>query len=282
MMTPGFYEGIPFQAYNDAEGIRSGLLRNILARPRKTHLQPSNPSPPEEDTLALQLGRALHCYMLTPELFFSECVVEPKGTGEKGRTRNTNWYKDWLESIPKGMTIIPRASTKTALGFDDFPHVREALTSHPLYEKYLTGGWAETTIFWENEFGQGCKIRPDYITKPGVFVDYKTTRHADLRNFQRDFFKLGYHQQAAFYMDGGLAVGLPVQQFVFVAQEKEWPYEVAFYPVDDDVIQYGREQNAEALRILRENDFPLLNGGEETWIELPAYLQTNNGVSLYD
>jgi exodeoxyribonuclease VIII len=73
-------------------------------------------------------------------------------------------------------------------------------------------------------------------------VDLKTTVNAHPEAFARDAFKYRYHCQAAFYSDAKQIVeNLPqTPRFCFIVVEKEFPYAVAVYWLDDQSIDLGR------------------------------------------
>ena len=107
-------------------------------------------------------------------------------------------------------------------------------------------------MFWrDSEFGVWCRTRPDYLPPHRRYlVDYKTSVSADPREFGRRMLDYGYHQQAAWYLDGVQAVtgDLP-ERFAFVVQEKTPPYLVSVCWVDADSIEIGRELNRFAIGI---------------------------------
>lgn len=58
--------------------------------------------------------------------------------------------------------------------------------------------------------------------------------------------------QAALYVDACKAVGLPVDGFSFLAQEKAHPYPYVVYTMSSEALEYGRAKNEQALHKLLE------------------------------
>ena len=62
-----------------------------------------------------------------------------------------------------------------------------------------------------------------------------------LVGFQREFINHGYYRQAAWYMDGDIAVGNNPQAFFFLCVQNTPPYESAVFNVDLSALDVGRE-----------------------------------------
>jgi hypothetical protein len=156
--------------------------------------------------------------------------------------------------------------------------MRDAVNRHASASRLLSGaGDVELSLVWEQDgLDVLCKGRLDRLS-PGIaggaIVDIKTTRDASPREFERAIFTHGYHRQAAFYLDGARAHGIPAKHFVIIAVEKEPPYAVAVYRVSEGAIDAGQEQ----LRVL------LAKYAEcEQKDEWPAYPDVVRDIALPD
>ena len=136
-----------------------------------------------------------------------------------------------------------------------------ALRSDPAWSGLFQGGTGhpEQTLIWmDAETGVWCRARLDWLperhaARRMVLRDYKTTKNANPKALPKAVADYGYHQQAAFYIDGVRAVGLDQNPaFVFVFQEKEPPYLVTVAELDDDALRAGRLENRRALEIYRD------------------------------
>tara|TARA_R110000765_G_scaffold189717_1_gene295062 strand:- start:243 stop:695 length:453 start_codon:yes stop_codon:yes gene_type:complete len=105
----------------------------------------------------------------------------------------------------------------------------------------------ELTIcfMWNN---QPCKGKLDWHTGTDIW-DLKTCRDASPRGFKSAINSYKYHQQAAFYLAGCRAVGLPTEKFYFLAQEKPHPYPYAVYTLSDEAIAYADAKNEQAMAL---------------------------------
>lgn len=135
--------------------------------------------------------------------------------------------------------------------------MRVALLAHPIVGRLFTGGTPEASMFWHDETGILLRARPDYLPAAGtgrrdIIPDYKTCKAADAGSFGRSCAAYGYHQQAAWYLDGWRALTGRDAAFVFVAQEKEPPYLVAVHELDTEAVDIGRARNRRAIDIYRQ------------------------------
>lgn len=190
-------------------------------------------------------------------------------------------YPDWRTKAAKEARDTARAIGEIPVLAHEWAQVVDmaaVLRAHPLASKLLDPerGQPEQSLVWRDQSGVMLRCRLDWlpaIPPRGrlIVTDYKTTRSAEPRAFGRAAATFGYHQQAAWYLDGVtrlLEVDDPA--FVFIVQEREAPYLVSVFELDSTALLIGAERNRHAIRIYqqcRESD---------TW---PAYTDTD-GVTL--
>lgn len=87
-----------------------------------------------------------------------------------------------------------------------------------------------------------------------VIPDYKTCASADPGKLQKVLVDRGYDQQAAWYTDAAIALGLAPAgvAFVFVFQEREEPFVVSVLQADAVVLERGRALNRVAMSRFKE------------------------------
>lgn len=106
----------------------------------------------------------------------------------------------------------------------------------------------------DEKTGLGIRVRPDILpNKKSTIVDIKTCRSSSPKNFRNDVFKFDYSISSAFYSDL-----LGRENYVFAAFEKQAPYQLSLFALDDDKVEYGRSQYRMALDLLRwsiDNDY---------------------------
>ncbi len=102
-------------------------------------------------------------------------------------------------------------------------------------------------IIQDNGFKR--KVRVDaYDEKKGVIYDIKTTKHNSPSMFIKDAYELGYHLQAAFYIDTLRLAGVKADYFAFLCVPNENPCEPFAVQIDDLFIEDGREIYTEVVQ----------------------------------
>ena len=79
-----------------------------------------------------------------------------------------------------------------------------------------------------------------------IIVDIKSCLDSSAKEFKRSVYNYGYSISAAYYCDF-----LKRENYIFAAVEKEAPFQVSLYSLNDDMIQYGREQYRTGLDLLK-------------------------------
>lgn len=203
---------------------------------------------------AIIKGNALHCSILEPERFSIEFKTLPDDAPRKPSASQLKAKKPseetikaiqfWadLEDQMKGKTILDKDTLEEVLG------MKEALLTHPVAMEMLTGGEAEYSYYVQDpETGLNLKCRPDYHNG-GALIDIKTTSDASYEGFARQIGNLGYHLQAAFYLDVfNASEGTNYKDFFFIAVESKAPHGVAIYRLDENHIEIGRQAYKKAL-----------------------------------
>lgn len=192
-----------------------------------------------EETDALIRGGALHCSILEPERFGNEYVVSPKFD------RRTKEGKENSAAFEKA------AEGKIVLDTDDMTLVRgmkEAVLTHPSAKVMLSGGEAEYSYYAKCPVtGLDMKCRPDYHNG-GALIDLKSTQDASFEGFARQVGNLGYHLQAAYYLDTfNYSQGTNYKEFFLIAVESKAPHAVAIYRLDENHIEAGRKAYRQAM-----------------------------------
>ena len=83
------------------------------------------------------------------------------------------------------------------------------------------------------EHQQLAKARFDIIDQAhNLGADIKTARDASYSGFTRAIVDYGYHISRQWYMRGQRACGFELQEFVFIVVEKEPPWAVGCYTID--------------------------------------------------
>ncbi len=205
-----------------------------------------------KSTAALEFGNAFHTYVLEPEKFIKEYVVEKiDGRTTKGKLRKLH-----LE-----------ASNIKLVDEDDFYCIKkmdENIKKHPIASKLLIDGYTEQVIKFKLKASNGmevnCKAKIDYLL-PDTIVDLKNSKDSvDIASFSRTIEKWNYHIQGAFYSHGIEILSGSRPDFVFIAAEDTAPFAVNVIKLSEDHYTMGYKHVYQAVDVyekcLRENRFP--------------------------
>lgn len=184
------------------------------------------------------------------------------------------WWNEFLGNNPDKTVVMPDE-------WETARYVRDAIMKHKPAAELLEVGVAEKTIFFdEPETGAKCKCRPDWMaTDARLIVDLKTSKDASPAGFGRSAWAYRYDVQAAFYFDGVMyATGMGYDGFVFIAAEKERPYPVKVYYMDEDDLRVGRRRymaNLETYVDCMRTGFWPGYGEKVDRIQLPNFVFNN-------
>jgi hypothetical protein len=98
-----------------------------------------------------------------------------------------------------------------------------------------------------------CKGRVDWLTHQDdgpVIAGLKTARDCRPFIFGSAAAKLGYHLQWAYYLDGYQAITGKAARLVEIVVESEPPHAVVVYVIPEDVLEQGRDEYRELMRML--------------------------------
>jgi len=238
-MNPGIYRDIPEADYHKIDAYSNSRGSKFKKAPAALQYSIEHPGADDSDTLLI--GRAFHSATLEPSVFFSKYI---KGIEVDRRTKDGKaaWAQFLKES--EGKVVLTPAQYQLASEMQS--GVLKCEDARLALRKKTD---AELTLIWiDEETGVLCKARIDaYCAGPKLGLDLKSTRDASLAEFERSILSYGYHRQGALYLDGARACGLEMNEFLFIAVEKEPPYLAACYRLREDAIQIGRQENRELL-----------------------------------
>lgn len=246
ILRPGVYGGLPDAVYH-ADPVPGGSLSSSGARrllppscPALFKYEQDNGRPPKK---AFDMGHAAHQRILGvgPELV--KVVADDWRTKAARDARDEAYARDAVPLL--------------AAQFDVLEEMAEAIAAHPIAQALFQpdNGVAETSMFWTDEkSGVMRRSRLDWLPNPGsrrvIVTDYKSALSAEPGKFARAAMDYGYHQQAAWYLDGVIALEVADDPaFVFVVQEKTAPYLVSVIELDPLALRIGRHLNRHALNI---------------------------------
>ncbi|WP_176728421.1 PD-(D/E)XK nuclease-like domain-containing protein [Planobispora rosea] len=169
-------------------------------------------------------------------------------------------FGDWRTKKAQDARDEAQQAGRVPLLRGDFEQVRamaDALRAHPVASALFNPdhGDPEQTLIWsDSQTGIWRRALLDWLPHNTsgrmVIPDYKTARSASPEHIQRVVYDYGYHQQADWYLDGVLGLGLASDAaFVFVCQEKTPPYLVTVVQIAPAALRSARDLNRQAIDI---------------------------------
>lgn len=214
-----------------------------------------------DDSDALRIGRAIHAYVLDP------------GSVNVVRFDGIRRGKSWDE-------FKARHSDAVILKPDDLDMVermRDSVVSHPHAKALLADGSGEVTLQFELD-GVPFKSRIDWLASDGTLVELKTTRDVHPRVFEREYARRLYHAQAALYWLGLRENGIDCRNIKCIAVDKNPPYEVVVYRVDQETAEAGARLVYGWIARLKEcqetGAWPGVDAGEIVDLRIPDWAIT--------
>lgn len=229
-------KSLPMEQYLKAAGLAHHDLAEMSRTP--AHFKYRRENPEEEKTRALIVGDIAHIAVLEPNRFKDSHYVKPKTyEDEKGKVKpwngNANVCKDWLEKHSDREVLTP-LEAGSVIG------MRKSVMENRTAKEILKKGDFEVSLFATDPETQiQLKARPDWISGRSL-VNLKTTDDASKEAFQRSIEKFHYDSAAAFHLDVCNLLGLQKEFYVFIVVEKEPPFAMALYELDEKSKDIGR------------------------------------------
>lgn len=124
----------------------------------------------------------------------------------------------------------------------------DAVMSHRVVRRMIElPGHSEAVIHWTDPItGLPMKSMIDRLVG-NVVGDLKTAAHMNSRRFRSHAYKMGYHRQAALYLDAAQQLIGQQMGFTWWVVSKDEPYTVKTYVPSQKMIQNGRDENRETI-----------------------------------
>lgn len=227
-LKPGETFGCPDlceNIYRRADGMSNSSLSMFIDD--ASSLEWIKSCPVDEDKIKpLNLGRAVHCALLEPELYESLYVTAPS-LGNSPQQAQIDKYNEWVKAgrvddkklMPTDMTIEKMDKTVafesevsekglTVLSREDKKKLDlmvGSMNAHPTVKQIMSNiAYAEYSIWWISpESGVLCKCRVDGVAEvDGKYwpLDIKTT--GSFNDFGKSVCEFGYDRQEAHYLEG--------------------------------------------------------------------------------
>lgn len=191
-----------------------------------------------EDSPALLFGDALHTLCLEGTgVFHDSFTVLPDGIDR--RTKEGKLLYASYQST--GKKLISQED------YDRICNMEVNLRRDELIRPMMQGGSNEVTLVGEL-FGVKVKARLDRITEGGDIIDLKSMNDIPKRrNFRSTVFSFKYNIQAAFYSLLLEEITGKRPKFYFIAMEKNAPFSVRVFTLDETFMQKGIDEVKKGL-----------------------------------
>ena len=237
----------PVEVYHaDNTAISSTLLKTMLKSPH-TFLKNYTGQVERKETKEMELGKLIHKAVLEGSDFIKNFIVLPD-FGDQRSSKNREAKKEFMASLSPTAIPITLEEEKKIMG------VAESIMGHETAVKILKDGKSELTGYFQDPITKlKCRIRPDFLSfNLNTLVDLKTTTNCERDFFSGELWRYRYDFQFAFYRMGIEAISGKKPEFeAIIAVEKQEPYEVAVYFLEQSVLDIGEKDVRRALNRLK-------------------------------
>lgn len=265
--SEGVYEGVPAPNYFAWDAVSNSDL-TLFNADSPAHYRFAKDHPKEDDSTPDQIiGTACHTAILEPDSFDSLYFVG--GKHDKRTKEGKAAHAAELEEAA-GRILINSYDRQQIMA------CREAVMANPKARRIIEAtppNRRELSIVWRDPDTQiMCKARLDLPCEAlGVIGDLKSTASAHPKRFSKSIYDFGYHRQAVQYQSGSAQNGMTFEHFVLIAFEKEPPYAVKLYRLNDEASELAQRQR----RGIMARYADCLNSG--CW---PAYGQNLEDIGI--
>jgi hypothetical protein len=229
------FKEMPDEKYRLINAISYSRLKKFIQSPSKLVSDLT-----EEPTKAMVFGRAFHEAFLLPHLFEMNTIIKPEFSRKKEDLENKLKFED----DNKDKLIISQTD------HDLITEMISRLKRVPLIKKIFANGDPESSFTWVDlTTNLPCKLRADFINQDlDMVIDLKTCISCDTQTAKREIATRLYDMQAAFYLDHiSKSRNHAFKHFIIVMIEKEFPFDVKIYNLDQTFMERGRALYKKAL-----------------------------------
>lgn len=236
-----YYIGMPNEIYHASAGDSKSSIDVFHKDPYKYFHRKQ-----KAQTRPMQLGSAIHCAMLEPEVFATEYMMLPEL-----KDRRQAEYKQAVKSFGEGK-VFTNADCEKISG------MQKAIWNNEEAARYLKAdGYTELSGFTtDSETGLLIRHRFDklaIIDGKYYAVDLKKTTDVDDYALSKKIWDYRYHAQDVIYSDGFKQItGEDLAGFIFIFIEEEYPHKIAIKELCDLSRKIARDEVRMDLNSLAE------------------------------
>ena len=251
-VDPGIYPDREDEEYASGPGISAGGIKRALKSPLHFVDKYVHPERHVRETSTKNLGKAFHYMLLEPEKF-QECVAVLPKINRRTKAGKEEYTKFMEEN--EGKTIVKDEDMQPVIW------MYESVSQNKNFMNSLRNAKYEQCGYWNDpETGLLCKLKTDVYKEvilnglnTAIITDVKTAKDASYVAFSKAIANYDYQIQAAFYVDGMLALNPRIDQvrYLFAVIENQPPYACAVYKLEEEDIINGRRKVRYALNLLK-------------------------------
>lgn len=254
----------------DVSRVSNSMLSLLKQSPRKFYDR-YELGKADKPTEAMIFGSLFHCAVLEPQEVHKRFAMLPN---VDGRTKEGKAIKAAFYNESEGKEVVNSDDFFNANIAGDFARM------HGEFSWFANNpGTIEQRIDFEVD-GVPCRAKPDMVClDQQVIWDLKTTQNACPGEFAKSVASFGYHRQAAFYREAVYQSTGVECRFLFLAVEKQSPWECAVYELDEAAILKGEEEIGALLAEYKQRK--AANNWEQVWsrgvvpLQLPQWYRSN-------
>ena len=270
---------VPEKEYRESEGVSQSDAKEMLISPAHYYARITEKKEPPTD--AQIIGRITHRGILEGK--FNEFCVRPRdfdGRTKEGKAWLATAKEFWGKQYPDlDFSSITTEAYRNILG------MIASVKRHPIAKSILEAQGNNEVSCWkeDKETGLLLKGRADRMTTDAngytVVADLKTVQRGegDRESFSKSIFNWGYAFQAYWYSK----LLFEATFFVFIVVEKEAPWAVSCYALDNEAMAYGGRRVREVLAKIKEcqdkNEWPAYGSDMQT-IGLPEWVMRRENL----
>jgi hypothetical protein len=247
------------KGYFDDPAYSQSDLKAVLDCPQLLWEMKHNGGRRKLPTAAMQSGTIDHMAVLEPDRFDKTyAVCGPRNT-KAGKAAAKAAEDAGLEPITQAQYV-------------EAHNVNAAIRQHPLAKQLLVDGQPEVSVYGEDaSTGLKVKGKLDWFNDDRI-IDLKTVGPggASPAAFTKQIVNFKYHLQAAHYLEMTGA-----EAFIFLVVEREPPYQIGIYELDDNALAEGRWLRKKALDTVAfcraANSWPGYTPNQPQTLSLPSW-----------
>lgn len=241
------FHNLTMKEYKKIPALNSSSLKEGRVSPEHLDLALSDSLPkPEKEKTHNILGNAFHTWILEPELFDQRylpfCQHELPYPEKDFRNPENKKYKQDLEK----QALEENKQLLTLEQFQELEKMKVGLfKKKSVRQLFEASGKVEHTMIWRhNEFNINCKGRIDKLIKGNTIyiLDLKSTKEPSEREFNYAWRNYNYNFQAAFYEEGYRILTGETSLFIFIFQEKTYPYLTFERVISEEKLKEARKE----------------------------------------